>query len=298
MNVLKACSAVTLTLVALMPPAQAAVTGSASIEVDWTSVSLTGVTMTPSSYADPSDGYAVSSSYTYGDTSPFTESADYNYYLNGSPFEITTGPGPVQVTAGFAGTTNYATADISSAGGGSSSGMAWNGTGYIYSATSSGTVNFAIDYALAGMATIGGGSEYIGVGYEVYLYMWDVDIFADDFETLYASNGGDYYDAYRQANDNAFIIDDYFAGTILNCSTPGACSASQAGTFTTSPLAFAVQAGKNYGMEVYVQVTANAYSTVVPVPNTAWLFGSALLGLSLISRRRQALNTGHRSYLA
>lgn len=264
----------------------AAVTGSASIQVDWSSALIGGVGATPSSYVDSSDGYATVSSYTYGDTAPFTESLDYFYTNNGAAFEVDTGPGPVQVVAGFASAGQYAAADISSAGDGFSSAQAWNGTGYIYQASGSGQLSFEIDYTLAGSAVIGSGSEYLGANYEVYLYMWDADLFASDFESLYASNGGDYAAAYRQANSNAFITDDYFTGTLLNCSTPGTCSASQSGTFTTTPLTFNVQAGTNYGMEVYILMSGESYSTVVPLPASAWMFGAAILGLALVSRRR------------
>lgn len=278
--------ALVLTMTGWQLSAMAAVTGGASIQVDWSSAVIGGVPVSASSYQDPSDSYVTVSSYTYGDTAPFTESLDYFYSYNGLPYEVASTPGAVMASAGFGSGVEYASVGVNSAGDGASTAMAWNGTGYIYQANASGQLSFEFDYSLSGSADIGGVGESMGAIYEVYLYMWDVDLFSTTFETLYATNGGDYNAAYRQANSAAFITDDYFIGTILSCSNVGSCAADQSGTFTTNPLLFGVQAGTNYGLEVFIQLTGNAYSSPVPVPGSAWMLGTALLGLVLISRRR------------
>lgn len=109
------------------------------------------------------------------------------------------------------------------------------------------------------------------------------NIVGDSFEI----NTGAFLNTHWQGSGSAFTLGEVEGGVIFSCtgytSGSGSCVADQIIDGIEDSAGFAGQ---------YTQwefdVTVDVASTIIPVPAAAWLFGSGLLGLVGVARRKKA----------
>jgi len=275
---------------------QAAAIGISSMSIDWSTMSLSGAAMTSSSITLPSElgGGTVSS----GADARLEYGQPYNEQSDGADDGASTStsysnPPLADMSAEFNATSGMTTVSVSinNSTDPDKYGQAFSYRGFIYEATEDGTVTFDVDYSFSGNVSVGDMDEYSSGNFRYLMEAGDVTTYLSVFNSEYASNGGD-ADAAEEAADAAsqigFLeVDLGFTDAFLNC-TPGLnCTPAMNGSGTMS-LSFDVFSGEKYMFGTEAEVGVWTQINAVPVPAAVWLFGSGLIGLVGIARRKKA----------
>jgi hypothetical protein len=165
--------------------------------------------------------------------------------------------------------------------------------GQVFEATQTGRIRFSIDAMSSGSAS-GSGPYFNAYGAtSAGLFVFDVEVFLDTFLSELASNGGDEAAAEEAAGLAAMVkqrgwVIDTFGLSDVECVGDG-CAPPTSSTSGSLVTGFDVIAGRDYFVELDIEATADAFAgnpSVVPVPAAVWLFGSGLLGLIGVARRK------------
>ena len=166
----------------------------------------------------------------------------------------------------------------------------WAFKGLIFTPTADGQVTFTVDYSIdlsVGTDPVSyPDGSYAGAGYELYFGMGSVDTWLSIYDGTIESEDAAEVAAFIDA-DSIFDNDTYSSWS--DC-VPGALgcglnSLSTTGTLTVSAI---LNAGENYFLDgdvggwVYTDTVS-----AVPVPAAVWLFGSGLIGLIGMARRKK-----------
>mgnify|MGYP001817467390 FL=1 len=260
---------------------QAAVVGNLSATIDWDTLQINGVTMTPTSVTYMGDTFSSSEDVflDYG----YPPIADEKNSHDGVDVSVSySAPdSSMNLSGSYSSTSNDSVAQVSM---NNSSypelnGFAGSYRNLFFTAETDGIVTFSVDYQVVGSISIDQTSyfedyEWGAAGYE---FLWEA------FDATAILNG----------NPNPFATEDGTNGdallAYLGCETslefPCLPSIDQTGTIQ---LTFDVTAGKKYGFGAEGAVWMNTQVNPIPVPAAVWLFGSGLLGLVGIARRKKA----------
>jgi len=290
-------SLVLLGAVAIVPNVQAAAVGNITATLDWNSLAITGVVMIPTSVVEPFTGTTISSTsdvgFGYGDPFVWREFPgvyDQSISKQYSDSEISIKAeydSSSQLSAVELGVNNASNSNLFSS--------AESYHSRFFNAASTGSVTFEIDYSLNGLAAVDNGgslNEFVNSGMSVFMEALDIAEYITVFNTEFAANGGD-IDAAEDAAEDAgagLLAEAYIDGQELllynNCAI-GDCTSSINGQGTLS-LTFNVEQGKDYLFAADLEASLYSDVSAVPVPAAVWLFGSALLGLTGVARRKKS----------
>lgn len=281
--------------------AQSAALSQVQTSIDWSGLIAGGVATTPTTVNnDP---------WWTGTIGPQVSDAGVNINgvetvdeaLNGGQLVTASGSDAVSsVTASFDGSaggtqiaSTSANANRQTAGDGGAGGWAFNGS--LFTADATGTISFSVPYTIDVGISADNAHDFswAGAGFEVYLGLVDWQTYIDGLPNVPANQITDPQD--DLAYDAALVGDD-FRGDMNNYWTHSGCDGllSPCDGLTSlqesGVLSFTgdVVAGRTYLLEaesgawVYTDVQVSA----VPVPAAVWLFGSGLLGLVAVARRR------------
>lgn len=266
--------------------AQAAATSDMSISIDWNTMVITGPLGNLSSFTDPMTGDSFST-----DGEGWVGS-DYNrlnsaYAIDGASAMTSFNNGSLDLEGGYDAITNNSSGNVTITNTGSESESGWAGAfrGFIYQASGTGMVTVSVDYSLIGNVSTSSWDEYANAGYDFFFDAVDADLWLSTFNTELASSGD--LNAAETAAELAATLNSFsFADwQLLECWSDG-CSASVNQSDILS-ISFDVVAGKNYFFGAEAGVTGYTYVSSVPVPAAVWLFGSGLLGLAGLARRKK-----------
>ena len=294
---------------------QAAAIATSNISVDWSTLTLnyvipdsggtpTGDTLTPTTVFLPPELVGGSGGFTSGGTDGFiwygdsdNNFEDGDFADNGAPVSVSYNSTDLNANASFTGapggvSTASASADASQPGDFRYAG-ANTYRGQVFEATQDGRILFSID----AMSSLSGSSSgpFSGAtgGTSAQLFVFDTEVFIQAFLDEYAINGGN-QDAAEVAAEAAAqqavgYVDRFWAIDNYGCSDVACDPASNlSGQLTKG---FDVIAGNTYFVELELEAIADAFGgtpAVVPVPAAVWLFGSGLLGLVGVARRKKA----------
>lgn len=269
---------------------QAASTGDMNISLDWGSLSISGL-LTPSSITDPVTGQTFSSD-ADGWVGGESGDLDNDSSINGASATASYMDTYLDLAGGYDSTNSLGYGDVSvmNTGTGVQSGYAGGWRGFVYQATGTGSVSVSVDYSLTGSVATDTLQDYANGGYEVLIEAIDADLWVSTYNSEFASNGGDAAAA-EDAADIAALLNEYIFNdwALLECFGATPCVDSTApGAGGTLSLFFDVVSGTNYSFGAEGLVGVYTDVSAVPVPAAAWLFGSGLLGLIGVARRKKA----------
>jgi hypothetical protein len=278
--------------------AQAAAVSDMSIAINWNSLVISGPLGGLSSFTDPLTGVTFSSDAEgWAGSSNGTE--NYDSAINGASATATYSDSISNLTGGYDQNTNMSGGDIviSNSGDGVQSGWAGAYRGFIYQATGigSGSVTVSVDYSLIGSVSTSSPGEYANGGYELYMDAVDADAWKSAYDSAFLISGDQ--DAAETAASNlvapldVYSFSNYQLIESSNCLDPVPCVSSVNQTNTLS-LTFDVNAGTNYFFGADAGVSGYTDVSAVPVPAAVWLFGSGLIGLIGVARRKKEHITG------
>jgi hypothetical protein len=283
----------------------AAAIGSADIVVDWNTLLLednvTGTPLVPTSIVLPPElggGSTTSDADTYiwyGDEYFYGEDGDFGD--NGASSSVSYDSGSISTSASYTSLpTNESAVSVSINNAGIGSKYAGGGVyrNALFEATDTGRIKFSVDYTANGSASGADGNYQVNGGFNVNFFaVFDAEIFIDEYLIELENNGGDSDAAEDAAFQAALVknIDDVFLGgfnVFLGCTVGNDCQPTLdlADTLETG---FDVEAGRKYVVELEVEANIDTYfsPSPVPVPAAVWLFGSGLIGLVGIARRKK-----------
>ena len=256
---------------------QAAVVGNLSATIDWDTLSISGATMNPASVT-----YMGATFYTSEDVFldyGYPPIADEKNSHDGVDVSVSYDAldGSMNILGAYSATNNDSVAQVSmnNSSHPELNGFAGSYRNLFFTAATDGLVTFSVDYQILGGISIDQTSilednEWGAAGYE---FLWEA------FDTAIISDSTAFY---TEDGTNGDALQAY-----LGCDTsvdfPCLPSINQSGTIS---LSFDVTEGKTYGFGAEGAVWMNTQVSAVPVPAAAWLFGSGLLGLVGVARRK------------
>jgi len=292
-------SLVLLGATAIVPNVQAAAVGNITATLDWNSLAITGVVMTPTSVVDTSSGAAFSSAndVAFGYGNPFTWH-EIPAVFDQSISKVYS-DSEISLKAGYDSTSQLSTAEVSVNNASESDRLGGSFSYHVraFKAASTGSVTFKIDYSVSGLVGIDNSSslnEHINSNMSSAVAAIDLTEYIAAFNNELSANGGDVgaaEDAVEDAeSEDVFLADSYFEGQDLLLFTDcaiGDCTSSvnKQGSMW---LTFEVEQGKDYAFEADIEALLYSDVSAVPVPAAVWLFGSALLGLTGVARRKKS----------
>lgn len=263
--------------------------------LDWDTASITGPVTGPAQLSVPAALVAaqgippVISGVSFGWVGSGGSDLDEAEAYNGSSAVATHSDASRTLAGGFDAAVpgGFGEVMLSNTGPGVLEGYAGGGFFGIFTATANGTVTASVEYAVMGYVSTEGHYEYANAGFEWFAEADDMTTWLDTFNATYT---GSNLEAASAAADAAGDFAEDSAGNwnFIECYGPGCTNATGAHDGGIASLSFDVIAGRTYW--VGAEISASGYTdvSVVPVPAAAWLFGSALLGLARITRRRRA----------
>lgn len=264
----------------LAPGAQAAVVANLSAIVDWDSLNITGVAMSPTSVTYMGNTFSSSEDVflDYG----FPPTMDEVNSLNGVDVSVSYNApdGSMNLTGEYNATSNdtVGQGSINNSNLTDQSGFAGAYRNRFFTAATDGTVTFSIDYQLIGSMSIDQASyfEDYEAGYAVYEFLWE----AFDATAVLAGDPTP-FGTEDMLQGDALLV--YF-GCESSIDLPCMPSINQTGTLTMS---FDVTGGNVYGFGAEGNIWIGSSISAVPVPAAAWLFGSGLIGLIGVARTKK-----------
>lgn len=265
---------------------QAAATGDIGIYLDWSSMSIVGATMTPATFTDPSTGttFSTDGEGWVGDQYGPIDSA---YAIDGADAIASYNDSIFNLTGGFNGTANTAggSVNVSNAGPGIQSGYAGGWHGLFYQATGNGAVTISVDYSIDASVSTNSLNEFSTAGYEVLMDAVNADLWLSTY-TAAITSGSTASEA-ELAAEAVAVLDEYTFNdwNLLTCSGE-TCNNAISSLAGTASVSFNVASGTIYAFGA--DATGNIYTDVnaVPVPAAVWLFGSGLISLIGVARRK------------
>lgn len=290
----------------------AAAIATSSISVDWSTLTLdyvipgtggtsTGATLTPTTVFLPPELVGGIGGVTsggadgiiwYGDNDNNFENGDFAD--NGAPVSVSYNSTDLYASASFTGASGGISIASASADASQPGDFRYAGAntyrGQVFEATQTGRILFTIDAMSSGSGSGSGPFFNATSGTSARLFVFDTEIFIDAFLAEYAINGGNEDAAEDAAAQLAEIKQRGWAIDTYGCSDGVACdpASSLSGELRQG---FDVIAGNTYFVELEIEAIADAFGgnpAVVPVPAAVWLFGSGLIGLVGIARRKKA----------
>ena len=272
--------------------AQAGAVGNLTLIVDWNSLSISsteGVTMTPTTITDPvgKKTFSTSTDGFLGYGNPFS-GIDF-FTPTEDSISRTYSDAERNLSAGYDGTQSAAHSDINKLPG---SDALWGGADVFheiaYKADSSGLVTFEISYSLTGSVSIEGIDpfEYVNGHFSTTIEALDYDVFTDAYnQGIDAGLDSETAEDQAEALGLVFLDNDEKVLELFDDCDFIECISSVSRNEILS-LTFAVEADKEYLFGVGGGVSTYSDVSAVPVPAAVWLFGTGLLGLVGVSRRR------------
>lgn len=271
--------------------AQAVAISNMDIAVDWASLAITGPLGNPSTFTNPITGEIISSE-AEGWGGTHAGSLSNNYAINGASAITVYSDAMLNLRGGYDNSSNTSggAAVVTNSGNGVQSGWAGGYRGFFYEATGTGQVTVSVNYVLTGMVSTTSVFEYANGGYSVLMDAGNADLWLSTYSN--AIGAGSDEDSAIEAADLAASLykHEYSNWQVIesfNCWDSDMCSSSvnDGGVMSVT---FDVVAGTRYHFGF--DATASGYTQVsaVPVPAAAWLFGSGLVGLIGMARRRAA----------
>ena len=258
---------------------QAAVMGNLSATIDWDSLNISGVTMTPTSITYMGETF-YSSEDVFRDYGfpPITDEVNSH---DGADVSVSynSPDGSMSLLGSYSASTNdsVAQASMSNSSHSELNGFAGSYRNLFYTAATDGFVTFSVDYQVVGSISIDQTSylqdnEWGAAGYEFLWEAFDATAFLAGDPNPFSSDDG--------TNGDALLA---YLGCNTSVDFPCLPYINQSGTIS---MVFEVTAGKTYGFGAESAVWMNTQVNAVPVPAAVWLFGSGLLGLVGIARRK------------
>jgi len=272
-----------------------AATADMDLQIDWESLLITGSASSgfqQTTITDPFNGGQVTSDASAwvganGDDKAEEEQA------NGATVLVEYAEPGLYTEGGYDADDNVSGGNVSINNNNQGNLSAWGGGDQflIFQATQSGEVTVSINFTVTGSASVNPLFESAGGGFSIGMEAENITTFITNFPGFITPDC-DEECADDKASElsliNEFEIQDDNFLSAAGCPTPS-CNDNNvlADTLSTT---FTVSAGELYGVGVGGSAWAYSYSEVapVPVPAAIWFFGSALLGLSGIARRRSA----------
>ena len=277
---------------------QADVLVDSSVVIDWDSLTFTpssGVTLTKTPITFDSETFESSED-------AWVEAGYPAYYSNkinsidgadiSVPYSETSAGGTMNLDGGFSSSQNstYGVAELTNTAGATpyqQSGFTGAYRNQFYLAEGNGSVTFAIDYQIMGDVSV---SEFGDAGWVGFEFLWEA------FNVTDFLAGGDgsvefvpYFNGVESPGVdgegipvglyNEEFLNVYYGCLIGDCATT---------VDETGPLSimFNVADGKVYGFGAEGSTWVG--TSVVPVPAAVWLFGSGLIGLVGVARRKKS----------
>lgn len=273
---------------------QAVAISDMTIEIVWDTLSIAGPLGNPVSFYDPASGQTL---YSGADgwvgvgmdevaSASAINGADATALYNTTSLSLVGGYDAIDnVSGGMAGITNSGPGVLSAWGGGY--------RGFIYEASATGQVTVSVNYLLYGSVSVTSPDEYANGGYSLFMDASNVDVWA----ATYAAEieGGSTAEMAEEAASLASTLATYeftdwqaIEAYSYYCGYAPTCVVETNGGDVLS-LTFDVVAGTRYHFGVDATVGGYTQVSAVPVPAAAWLFGSGLIGLVGMARRRQTV---------
>lgn len=273
--------------------AQAVAISDMDIYINWSSLAITGPLGSPVSITDPVTGEVLSSS-AEGWVGSNSVERNFAHSINGASAIASYSDSVVNAMGGYDAATNEGGGSVVVTNSDMGQQSAWAGMyrNFIYQATGTGQVTVSVDYSLTGNVSTNTPYEYANGGYELKLEAGNADLWISTYNAAIGS-GSDQLAAEAAAeqaaivfasNDTNWQVAESFGCNAAVCASP----VNQSGIMS---MTFDVVADTKYfiGFDATVSGYTQATSvSAVPVPAAAWLFGSGLLGLMGVARRKAA----------
>jgi hypothetical protein len=257
----------------------AAVVGNLTATIDWDTLTTSGVTMTPTSITFEGNTFSSSEEVYLDYGIPLTE--DEASSVDGANVQVSysSPDGSLNLLGNYGSTSNESKGQggVNNSSHADESGFAGANRIQFFTASSDGAVTFSVDYRVDGSMSIDQtshleDSEFGGAGYE---FLWEA------FDAT----------AFLAGAPNPLEVNDKFEAEALRMylgceqSQDFGClpSADESGELT---LSLDVMSGRTYAFGAEGNVWIGSQVNAVPLPAAAWFFGSALLGLIGIARRK------------
>ncbi|MCG6938822.1 MAG: hypothetical protein LJE83_11720 [Gammaproteobacteria bacterium] len=278
---------------------QAAAVADFGIYVDWSTLSMAGATMTPTSVTIPPQSGQSFSSDEEGWVGNASGDLDTASTLNNQSAIASYNDAVFNLVGGYDTTGTYAPVANASGGGagvfntgpGQQSGYAGGWHGLIYQATSTGTVTVSVDYSYGGNVSTDSFGEYASAGYSVFMDSADANLWISTYNDAITS-GSSEADAEALADAasvlNEFSFDNWSLLTCFDVSCSDTTSPSGTAITDTMSVTFDVTAGTTYGFgaDASANVYTDVYVSAIPVPAAIWLFGTGLICLVGLAKRK------------
>lgn len=276
--------------------AQAAAIGGISIYIDWSTLSIKGATITgeimiPTSFTDPQTGQVFSSD-GEGWVGNQSGQLDWVHAIDGASAIASYNDAIFGLVGGYDENGSVAPVpdasgggvSVSNAGPGVQSGYAGGWHGLFYKATSTDQVTISVDYSLGASVSTNSLSEYSEAGYSVFMDAVDADVWSATYTAAIDSDST--VEEAEIAATEAALLDEYSLNGwgLLNC-WGELCNDSTSSSASMS-VTFGVVSGTTYAFGADAEASVYTDVNAVPVPAAAWLFGSGLIGLAGIARRK------------
>jgi hypothetical protein len=275
------------TSIAATSGAHAAAISQYSITLDWSTLAISGPTMTRTSITLPNGGPTITSSAEgwvgsseggeLGSTEVFDGAAAIALYSDAS----------LDLSGGYDGS-NAVGADVAvtNTGPGQKDGWAGGWRSFFYTPESDGLVTFTIDYTVDASVSTNAASELATGGYEVLIEATNATAYLTTFSDA-IENGATQEEAEAAADAAGFVslfeFSDYDG--VVTCTDT--CTDSVQLAVQQMSLQFDVVQGMTYALAAEGGVYAYTDVNAVPIPAAVWLFGSSLVGLLGLARKQR-----------
>lgn len=274
------------------PGVHAAALSDMNIAIDWNSLAILGPYGGPASFTDPL-GNTYSSDAEGWVGNQFGELGN-QYAANGAGAVATYNSSILDLMGGYDAVENGngGRAAVTNDGLGEQSGYAGGYRGMFFQAIGTGQVTVSLNYSLVGTVSTTTVYDYATAGYQVYMDAADADLWVSTYQTAIANGAShDAADAAANAAATLFVFDeaDWNLIEVGGCWNAESCSSSF-DDFGVLSMTFDVVEGGHYffGFDGTASAYTNSYASPVPVPAAVWLFGSGLVGLVGVARRKAA----------
>lgn len=271
------------------PGVHAAAISDMSIDVYWDTLAISGPLGSPVSLYDPLNSQTL---FEAADGWVGANGAEVGYASAIDGADAMTGhtTPSMQLEGGYLTSDNISggLAVITNNAAGSQSGWAGGYRGFFYQASGTGEVTVSVNYSVFGSVSTDAPFDYANGGYDLFMDADNADLWTATYSSQIA--GGATSEAAELAANAAARLDtyafsDWQAIESFGCWDAAPCTTAmnQSGVLS---LTFNVVAGTNYFFGVDATVGGYTQVSAVPVPAALWLFGSGVVGLVGVARRR------------